>query len=88
MIFSPFLFISEMEKKEEDCAHGLEQQEWYWANASKEEIASAIGVSLGLVIEIIENCADHIWVSFFLFREIKFKSKLLSAASANNTIFN
>uniref|UniRef100_A0A8R1TSR2 SH2 domain-containing protein n=1 Tax=Onchocerca volvulus TaxID=6282 RepID=A0A8R1TSR2_ONCVO len=32
-----------MEKKEEDCAHGLEQQEWYWANASKEEIASAIG---------------------------------------------
>ncbi|MCP9265721.1 Phosphatidylinositol 3-kinase regulatory subunit alpha [Dirofilaria immitis] len=31
-----------MEEKEEDCAHGLQQQEWYWANASKEEIASAI----------------------------------------------
>uniref|UniRef100_A0AAF5PHZ4 SH2 domain-containing protein n=1 Tax=Wuchereria bancrofti TaxID=6293 RepID=A0AAF5PHZ4_WUCBA len=31
-----------MEKKEEDCTHGLQQQEWYWANASKEEIASAI----------------------------------------------
>ncbi|VDN94744.1 unnamed protein product [Brugia pahangi] len=31
-----------MEKKEEDCTHDLQQQEWYWANASKEEIASAI----------------------------------------------
>lgn len=38
-----------MEKKEEDCAHGLQQQEWYWANASKEEVASAICVSPGLL---------------------------------------
>ncbi|VDO40407.1 unnamed protein product [Brugia timori] len=37
-----FCRISVMEKKEEDCTHGLQQQEWYWANASKEEIASAI----------------------------------------------
>uniref|UniRef100_A0A915PIY0 SH2 domain-containing protein n=1 Tax=Setaria digitata TaxID=48799 RepID=A0A915PIY0_9BILA len=37
-----FARSGKMEKKEEDCSHGLQQQEWYWANASKEEIAEAI----------------------------------------------
>lgn len=42
----------EMEKKEEDCSDGLQEQEWYWANASKEEIASAICVRFKIVPEI------------------------------------
>ncbi|VDN03628.1 unnamed protein product [Thelazia callipaeda] len=29
-------------EKEDSCAHRLEQQEWYWANASREEVALAI----------------------------------------------
>lgn len=62
-----------MEKKEEDCAHGLHQQEWYWANASKEEIATAICVSLGLVTE---GCAkDHIWLSSFVLRNEIWKKR-------------
>lgn len=31
-----------MENEGEGCGHGLHQQEWYWADASKDEIASAI----------------------------------------------